>query len=166
MSAVEDGAVFAFALADGSQCFGQVLAQREADALIVLFDHRADAGVAETAEAAARRPVAFVGLVGLDPFRQGRWAVLGPAPLALAPQDWPKFKSIKGQASNTFVEDYLGTQRRKISGAELDLLGERVVTAPVTYEKALGAFFGAGDWKEHFEKLRVEVAVKASKVWI
>jgi hypothetical protein len=166
LSAAPNGTVFGFSLPDGSQCFGQVLAQREADALIVIFDHRADAGAAEAADALARRPLAFAGLTSLAPFAKGQWKALGSAPLALAPEDWPKFKSVKGQASNTFVEDYLGKRRRNIAGAELDLVEERVVTAPVTYEKALAAFFGLGEWKEHFEKLRIEPVLKRSKIWI
>ena len=166
MSDIANGTVFSLTLSDGSLCFGQVIAQREADALIVLFDHRVDAGAAESAEGVARRSVAFAGLTNFSHFGKGSWKVMGQAPAALADADWPKFKSVKGQASNTFVEDYLGTQRRQIRGMELDMVEERVVVAPVTYEKALGAFYGLGEWKDHFDKLRIEPVIKSSKIWI
>ena len=166
MSAAPTGTVFSFALTDGSRAYGQVLDAHAGELLLGFFDHRGPAGEPEPAAAVAQRPLAFVGPSTSAAFDKGRWQALGQAPLALPAADFPKYKVVKGQASNVFVEDFAGRQRRKISGAELGLLLERKALPPESYEKCLNAFYALGEWKEHYESLRIEGVLRSSKLWI
>jgi hypothetical protein len=166
MSAAPTGTVFSFALADGTLAYGQVLDAHQGELLLGFFDHRSPAGAPEAAALVAQRPLAFVGPSTPSAFDKGRWQALGPAPLALPAGDYPKYKVVKGQASNVFVEDFAGRQRRQISGAELGLLLERRVLPPESYEKCLNAFYALGEWKEHYETLRIEGVLRSSKLWV
>jgi hypothetical protein len=83
----------------------------------------------------------------------GRWPIVGNAPVDVARLPWPAYK--EGVSPGVFdVVDYAGHRRRRATAAEAQALPYRTVVAPIRVETALRAVHGLEDWRDAYDDLR------------
>lgn len=84
----------------------------------------------------------------------GRWKTLGNGPI---PPDLPLpayRESYSSPRPRVDVVDYSGQRRRPSTTVEAALLPNRIVFAPIRFEKALKALHGLTPWDSDYDRLR------------
>ncbi|MGW8565842.1 hypothetical protein [Isoptericola sp. NPDC055881] len=83
----------------------------------------------------------------------GHWSVVSNAAVGDS-IPFPVYKEMVGVPGNYEVVDYTGMRRRSATPAEIEILPNRKIVAPIRLQKALRAIHGLEPWNEVFEELR------------
>ncbi|QIG39396.1 hypothetical protein G5T42_07790 [Microbacterium sp. 4R-513] len=151
----EVGDVFIVPVGDGRAGVGQVVANYRSSALYfaILEDLvPVDATEAQAVKATGS-PVVLLALSLDAKLHVGDWVTVGNAPVA-AGMPLPAYKELVAVPDQFDVVDYSGNRRRRATPAEVELLSNRRVLAPILVEEALRALIGVGTWLDIFDDLR------------
>jgi hypothetical protein len=108
--------------------------------------------------------VVLVGLVMDEYFRNGRWPVIGRAPVA--PHiPLPVYKMMDGRPDRYVVVDYSNALERPASAEEVERLPNRVTASAALFEGAVRAHFGCEPWQERYDKYRPDLQLTASSIF-
>jgi hypothetical protein len=147
------GDVFTVPIDDQRSGIGQVVGTYGKDAyFLAIFDVVATASDERLLDGVVKSRVLFLALSMDAKLAAGHWTVVGRQPVP-SKMPLPAFKESVGSPGNYEVVNYDGTLRRPATSAEVDLLPNRKVVAPVRLEKALRAKHGIGPWLEAYTDL-------------
>lgn len=151
------GDVFTIPVGDGRAGIGQAVALYGNDAyFLAVFDVVSDgSNPSLDTDVVADATVRFLALTLDAKIHAGHWRIIGRAPVR-AGLPMPAYKEAVGTADHFDVVDYSGTKRRRATDAEVGLLPNRKIVAPVRLERALRASLGLEPWLEAFDDLRID----------
>ena len=150
---LKTGDVFAVPIDEARVGVGQIVATYGKDAYyFAIFDVTAsDLGSIDLEQAPQQR-VVFLALSLDAKLAAGHWSIVGHRPVREG-MPLPAFKETVGSPDRIDVVDYSGERRRPAQAAEVELLSNRKVVAPVRLEKALRAKHGLEPWTEAYSDL-------------
>ena len=150
---LKTGDVFAVPIDEARVGVGQIVATYGEDAYyFAIFDVTAsDLGSIDLEQAPQQR-VVFLALSLDAKLAAGHWSIVGHRPVREG-MPLPAFKETVGSPDRIDVVDYSGERRRPAQAAEVELLSNRKVVAPVRLEKALRAKHGLEPWTEAYSDL-------------
>jgi len=150
------GDVFIVPTGDGRAGIGQVVGAYGKDAyFLAIFEGTLPVEVAaDRAIEALSTPVRLLALSLDAKVHAGHWTVVGRAPVSES-IPLPGYKEAVGGPMQFDVVDYSGSRRRPATAAEVDLLPNRKIVAPVRLERALRALGGLEPWLSAFDELLV-----------
>lgn len=147
------GDVFTVPIDDRRSGVGQVVGTYGKDAyFFAIFDVVLTAGNEYELDAAVKSRVLFLALSMDAKLAAGHWTVVGRQPVSPHVK-MPAFKESVGSPGSYEVVNHDGTLRRPATSADVELVPNRKVIAPVRLEKALRAKHGIGAWLEAYTDL-------------
>ena len=88
-------------------------------------------------------------------FYHKHWDIIEHYEDNLTDFEFPYFR-LGSPSGELFLIDHNGNKIRKCSNAEFNKLTYKTEIAPATYENALKALNGIGNWKEHYDKIKID----------
>ena len=150
---LKTGDVFSVPIDGARVGVGQIVATYGKDAYyFAIFDIVAPDVASIDLEQAPLGRVLFLALSLDAKLAAGHWNVVGHRPVREG-MPLPAFKEAVGVPDRIDVVDYSGEKRRPAQSAEVELLPNRKVIAPVRLEKALRAKHGLEPWSEAYTDL-------------
>jgi hypothetical protein len=159
------GDVFTIPVDDSRRGVGQIVGTYGKDAYyFAVYDYVAPDATSVDVKEALLAHVLFLALSLDAKLAAGHWMVIDHHEVPDAVR-LPAYKEAVGGPGRVDVVDHSGTQRRRASESEAELLPNRKVVAPVRLERALRAKHGLERWAEAYSELAPEESMTTERLF-
>tara|TARA_R110002072_G_scaffold100824_2_gene222163 strand:- start:260 stop:775 length:516 start_codon:yes stop_codon:yes gene_type:complete len=153
---IKQGDIFTIPIDDERLGYGQIIEIPDSHSfMIAVFDIETTSNESISSIEIVEKEILLMGYTLDAKLYHKHWVIVDNYCENLKNIELPYFK-LGTPPGEIFLTDYNGVRLRECTIEEFNNLIYQPTVAPVSYENALKSIKGVGEWKEHYNKLRID----------